>query len=213
MARSTALLITALVSFAQLTGCATISSPALTAPNATTAPVRQPYRFLGGNRYISGPYGSAADIETVIARIERRSPRRKISVRGVELTDLPAYSFIDVYSYTFPRNCGKSHFQVFKGDGIEILEYDDKIAAGGPVQIRDYVRGPSPFVGPGLWGPYDSSSNAPAILVPGTARQGGMGLMHSTYAIGWLTTLSPHQQAVLGHSYERAVERAARCDP
>lgn len=212
MIRRTAVLITGLLSVGQLVGCASAPQRGTGQQPAAGQANGQPYRSEGGKRYISGPYGNPHDISAVIDTIEHRSTPQQVSVRGVNLTDVPAYSFISVYRYRFPRACGGQRFQLFKGDGIEILEYDDTQTGAAPVKIRDYVQGPGPFVGPGLWGPYDSTSNAPTILVSGTARQGGMGLMKGTYAIGWLTTLSTAQQVALGKDYQRAVRLAARCN-
>ncbi|MGA7801929.1 MAG: hypothetical protein WCC36_14070 [Gammaproteobacteria bacterium] len=211
MAQRTAVLIAAWLGCAQLAGCGAVRQPGTGQQIAAAPGPEQPYRTVGGKRYISGPYGSARDVTAVISMIEHHSVPQQLSVRGVDLPDVPAYSFISVYRHTFPKDCGALRFQLFKGDGIEILEYDDRQVGTTPVKIRDYVQGPGPFVGPGLWGPYDSTSNAPVILLPGSARQGGMGLMKGTYAIGWVTTLSPTQQVTLGKDYQQAVRRAAQC--
>lgn len=211
MTRGLPTIVAALLGAAQLAGCSALCIRAGASSGASGPSAEHPYRSVDGKRYISGPYGSAKDIAAVVQKIERHSTPRQVSVRGIRLTNVPAFSFIAVYRYTFPQACGAAHFEVIRGGGIEILEYDDPQPGAAPIKIRDYVHGPSPFVAPGLWGPYDSSSNAPAILVPGVARAGGMGLMRGAYAIGWVTTLSPRQQAVLGERYQQAVQHAARC--
>lgn len=191
----------------QLSGCV----PGAARSGSAAVDGERPYVIVKGKRYLSQPYGTGADIRRVVAIIRTSSQAERLSARGFNLSNASPYAFILVYSYHFPAACGGYRFRYYQGSGVRILEYDDRVSADHTVKIRDYLTGPGPFIGAGVWGPLDSTSDSPLILLSGKSDQGGMGLMSGSYQIGWVTTLSHDDQKRLGGEYAAAVRRAGAC--
>ncbi len=189
-------------------GCSTRTAPL---PGASASNGVRPYIIVNGKRYLSGPYGNEADIKRVVSTIQSHSQAQQLSARGFNLPNSSPYAFISVYDFRFPDDCGAGHFRYYQSEGASILEYEDHTPGNHVVKIRDYLTGPGPFVGAGLWGALDSTSDSPLILLSGSADQGGMGLMSGAYQIGWVTTLSHKDQERLGQEYAAALSRAAAC--
>jgi nucleoid-associated protein YgaU len=205
---------------AQLYGCAAppARQPGPSDPFATaerTADISAPdrkYIVLGSKRYISGPYGDKNDIMAVIDAVKKNSTPVHISNRAVKLPNKPANLSLAVWSYVTPPECGGYQFHVYEGDQLQILQYDLEDGLE-PTIIRDYTVGPTQFVAPGLWGPYDhtESTALEMCLLPGNSAKDGGGLMEGNYEIGWITNITDWKQAELGNEYASAVKRTAQC--
>ncbi len=170
------------------------------------------YIILDTKRYISGPYGEEQAVLSLINTIKARSTSSTISNRAVNLPNKPANLSLTVYDYDAPNECGGHKFHVYEGDELQILQFDfpeDKKIT----RIRDYTRGPTPFVSAGLWGPYDHTEGTAVemCLLAGDGRKDGMGLMESGYEIGWITNIVDWKQAELGAEYASAVSNTNRC--
>ncbi|VAW76600.1 hypothetical protein MNBD_GAMMA15-452 [hydrothermal vent metagenome] len=170
------------------------------------------YIILDTKRYISGPYGEEQEVLALITTIKNSSKPSAISNRAVNLPNKPANLSLTVYDYDAPGECGGHTFRVYEGDELQILEFDfpenNKIT-----RIRDYTRGPTPFVSAGLWGPYDHTEGTAVemCLLAGEGRKDGMGLMESRYVIGWITNIVDWKQAELGAEYASAVSNTNNC--
>jgi nucleoid-associated protein YgaU len=205
---------------AQLTACTTPparqpgpTDPFTTAERATDTPTPdRKYIVLGNKRFISGPYGDKDDIMQVIDAVKKNSTPAHISNRAVNLPNKPANLTLTVYSYVTPPECGGYRFHVYEGDQLQILQYDYEEGLE-PTIIRDYTVGPTQFVAPGLWGPYDhtESTALEMCLLPGNSAKDGGALQEGNYEIGWITNITDWKQAELGNEYASAVNRTARC--
>ena len=170
------------------------------------------YIRLDTKRYISGPYGDEQAVLSLIDTIKAHSKPSTISNRAVNLPNKPANLSLTVYDYHAPKECGGHKFHVYEGDELQILQFDfpenKKIT-----RIRDYTKGPTPFVSAGLWGPYDHTEGTAVemCLLAGDGRKDGMGLMESDYEIGWITNIVDWRQAELGAEYASAVNTTSRC--
>jgi len=170
------------------------------------------YIILDTKRYISGPYGDKQAILSLIDTIKAHSKSSTISNRAVNLPNKPANLSLTVYDYDAPNECGGYEFHVYEGDELQILQFDfpenKKIT-----RIRDYTKGPTPFVSAGLWGPYDHTEGTAVemCLLAGDGRKDGMGLMESGYEIGWITNIVDWRQAELGAEYASAVSNTNLC--
>ena len=189
------------------------ADPFTTVERATDTPTSdRNYIVLGSKRYISGPYGDKDDILRVIDAVKKNSTPMHISNRAVNLPNKPANLSLTVWSWVMPPECGGYQFHVYEGDQLQILQYDDEEGLE-PTIIRDYTVGPTQFVAPGLWGPYDhtESTALEMCLLPGNSAKDGGGLMEGNYEIGWITNITDWRQAELGNEYASAVKRAAQC--
>jgi len=176
-------------------------------------PGGRPYIVFDGKRYMTGPYGEPDAIKGVIAALKRHGRSKSVSARALALPNTPASLVFRIYAFQFPEECGAHQFNVLDGGQFLILEYHHLQEDDELVQIRDYVRGPNPFVASGLWGPYDHTSDAKLdmCLLPGNSRVDGFGFMKAGYEIGWVTTLAKWKQVDLGVVYKEAVGAANGC--
>lgn len=180
--------------------------------NSNTSGEKRPYIILDTKRYISGPYGDEKEVLALVNTIKTHSTPTTVSNRAVNLPNKPANLTLTVYDYKVPDECGGQNFHVYEGDKLEILQFDfpenKKIT-----RIRDYIKGPTPFVSAGLWGPYDHTDGTAVemCLLAGEGRKDGMGLMEGRYEIGWITNIVDWKQAELGTEYASAVKTASRC--
>jgi phage tail protein X len=189
------------------------TGPFATAERTADVPTSdRKYIVLGSKRYISGPYGDKNDIMQVIAAVKKNSTPVHISNRAVNLPNKPANLSLTVYSYVTPAECGSYQFHVYEGDQLQILQYDLEDGLE-PTIIRDYTVGPTQFVAPGLWGPYDhtESTALEMCLLPGNSAKDGGALLEGNYEIGWITNITDWKQAELGNEYASAVKRTAQC--
>ncbi len=172
----------------------------------------RPYVVLDSKRYISGPYGDEQDVQQLIETIKLSSKPVTISNRAINLPNKPANLSLTVYEYQTPGECGGRSFRVYESDELQILQYDFEDNKE-ITQIRDYTRGPTPFISAGLWGPYDHTDRTALemCLLAGDSEEDGMGLMEGGYEIGWITTIVDWQQAELGNEYAAAVKTTSAC--
>jgi nucleoid-associated protein YgaU len=170
------------------------------------------YVVLDNKRYISGPYGDQQQVLQLIETIKLASEPVKLSNRIVKLPNKPANQTLIVYDFKTPHECGNQSFRVYESDEVQILQYDyqNDIEL---TSIRDYTRGPSPFVTAGLWGPYDHTDETALemCLLAGDSEEDGMGLMEGSYEIGWITNIIDWKQAELGMAYANAVTTTNQC--
>ena len=173
---------------------------------------KRPYVVLDNKRYISGPYGDEHEVTALIEIIKHNSTPTTISNRAVNLPNKPANLILTVYDYKTPGECGNHSFHVYEGDELQILQFDfpenNKIT-----HIRDYTRGPTPFISAGLWGPYDHTDGTimEMCLLSGDGGKDGMGLIEGGYEIGWITNIIDWKQAELGTEYANAVRTTSQC--
>lgn len=173
---------------------------------------KRPYVVLNNKRYISGPYGDEHEVTALIDIIKHNSTPATISNRAVNLPNKPANLILTVYDYNASGECGNHQFHVYEGDELQILQFDfpenNKIT-----RIRDYTRGPTPFISAGLWGPYDHTDGTimEMCLLSGDGSKDGMGLMEGGYEIGWITNIIDWKQAELGTEYANAVRTTSNC--
>jgi hypothetical protein len=170
------------------------------------------YLVLDNKRYLSGPYGDEQQVLQLIDTIKLSSEPVSLSNRIVKLPNKPANQTLTVYDLMTPRECGNQSFRVYESSDMQILQYDyqDDIQV---TSIRDYTRGPSPFITAGLWGPYDHTDETALemCLLSGDSHEDGMGLMEGSYEIGWITNIVDWKQAELGEAYANAVSSTNQC--
>lgn len=207
---------------AALIGC--LTTACTTGPTVETDPFKaaegqdlgetgRPYVVFETKRYLSGPYGEPDAIQEIIGGLKRHGTSRLVSARALGFPNTPANLSFRIHALQFPDQCGAHQFHVYEGDQFLILEYHQLRRDDELVQIRDYVRGPNPFVAAGLWGPYDHTSDGKLdmCLLPGSSSSDGLGLMKGGYEVGWVTTLAKWKQVELGVDYRRAVGETSRC--
>lgn len=173
---------------------------------------KRPYIVFDNKRYISGPYGDQDEISSLVDTIKGNSTPVTVSNRSINLPNKAANLMLTVYDYTAPDACGGHSFHVYEGDELQILQFDYPTERDITC-IRDYTQGPTPFVSPGLWGPYDHTDETAMdmCLLAGDADKDGMGLLEGGYEIGWITNIVDWKQAELGNEYANAVSTTNRC--
>jgi nucleoid-associated protein YgaU len=170
------------------------------------------YIVLNNKRYLSGPYGDEHAVQQLIESIKQHSHPVEMSNRIVRLPNKALNQSLMVYDYKTPRECGNKSFRVYENNELQILQYDYQDSAE-VTSIRDYTRGPSPFITAGLWGPYDHTDETALemCLLTGNSQEDGMGLMEGSYEIGWITNIIVTKQEELGMAYANAVSTTNRC--
>lgn len=165
------------------------------------------------NRFMSGPYGTEENINTIVRLANATSAPLEVSTRTLDLPNKPLNESVRVYKLAIAPACGDAELYLFEGHKLKILQYEFIDSRGRSQQIRDYLEGPDPFTAPGLWGPYDHTTNSVCqmYMLMGDGEEDGMGLLDSSYAIGWMTSLSESEQWLLGTEYDQAMARLANC--
>jgi hypothetical protein len=165
----------------------------------TSAPVAGP----------SGHYGDLDAVHATISTVKLQGQETHLSSRAVRLPERPLGE-IAVYGYQFPPGCGAHEFRVLEADGTQILEYRFATANGDTQTIRDYIRGPSPFVAPGLWSAYDHTEDSISTM-RSQVEQRGDRLFKGVYSQGLVTGLADVDQRKLGSAYQQAIGDAYAC--
>lgn len=158
---------------------------------------------------LSTQYGASDIVQATISTVKLQGHEDHMSSRAIRLPERP-FGEIAVYGYQFPPNCGAHEFRVLEAEGTQILEYRFAAADGEMQAIRDYVKGPSPFVGPGLWSAYDHTENGIATM-KSEVEQRGDRLLKGVYSRGLVTGLADIEQRALGSAYQRALGDAYAC--
>lgn len=118
---------------------------------------------------------------------------------------------ITIYAYQYPASCGSHFFRVLESGETEILEYSHLRPEDGTVfVIRDYVRGPSPFIEPGLWTSYDHTAMDIPDMMARLAKTSSAVTPH-TYSQGLVTGLATMTQQELDVAYRSALKTASEC--
>ena len=163
------------------------------------------YSVKDGKRFITNPYGETESILAVAAKIKANGKLKRVSTRGIKMPQSYVGGFINRYQHTFTN--GKT-FSYYEGEGFGALGYH---AEDGKV-ILDVLVGGGPFSAPQLWGPYDQilgdKDNASMQLMMGDGSKDGMGLLKSSYAIGYTAIMAEEDYSMLGNTYSTAVNEA-----
>jgi len=185
-----------------------------TTPQKTTnTNASHPKIVLDQNRFISGPYGQEHSIRSIVNHLNQNGKAVSISNQGLKLPNKPINEIVKIYRNDHSQRCNAHDFKVIEGNELLILQYSFTDANGQQQQVRDYIEGPDPFTSPGLWGPYDhtASSAYQMFLMMGDTEEDGMGLLDTSYAIGWMTPLNKSEQWQIGAEYQKAIRETAVC--
>lgn len=154
-------------------------------------------------------YGVEDDVRGTVDFVKTVGDVSQISSRAIRLPSNPLHT-ITAFDYEFPENCGGHHFRVYEAVGTQILEYAYAPPGGKGHIIRDYISGPSPFIGAGLWTAYDHTGGSVSDMNLTFASRGS-GIMTGTYSQGPVTGLDPSVRRVLGSAYDRALRDSQAC--
>lgn len=154
-------------------------------------------------------YGGHDAVQATISTVKLQGREARLSSRAVRLPERPLGA-IAVYGYQFPPSCGAHEFRVLEAGDTLILEYRFATRDGETQAIRDYVRGPSPFVGPGLWTAYDHMEDGIPTMRSQVEQRGGR-LLKGAYSRGLVTGLADAEQRTFGSAYQRALGDAFAC--
>ncbi|MEM7027360.1 MAG: hypothetical protein AAF410_03930 [Pseudomonadota bacterium] len=165
------------------------------------------YSSKDGKRFITNPYGKTESILAVAAKIKANGKLKRVSTRGIKMPQNYVGGFINRYQHTFANG---EKFSYYEGEGFGALGYhteDKKV-------ILDVLVGGGPFSAPQLWGPYDQilgdKDNSSMLLMMGDGKKDGMGLLKSSYAIGYTAVMAEEDYTLMGNAYSGAVNSAVR---
>ena len=154
-------------------------------------------------------YGVEDDVRGTVDIIKTVGQVSHISSRAIRLPSNPLRT-ITAFDYEFPDDCGGHHFRVYEADDTQILEYAYAPLEGRGHVIRDYISGPNPFIGAGLWTAYDHTGDSVSNMSLTFASRGS-GILTGTYSQGPVTGLDPSAKRVLGMAYDRALRDSQAC--
>lgn len=157
----------------------------------------------------SGQYGDLGAVRATISTVKLQGREDHLSSRAIRLPERPLGE-IAVFDYQFPPSCGAHEFRVIEAGSTQILEYRFANQDGEAQAIRDYIKGPSPFVEPGLWTAYDHTANSISTM-KSQVEQRGDRLLKGAYSRGLVTGLADADQRALGSAYQRALGDANAC--
>lgn len=156
-----------------------------------------------------GRYGASTEVLHTVSTVKSSGQLHLIGSRAIRLPEQPLDT-ISAYEYQYPEACGSYVFRVLESGETQILEYSHLRNDGMVFVIRDYVKGPHPFVGPGLWTSYDhTSDDIPAMMARYIESNSRVG--PRTYSGGPVTGLATMTQQELGIAYSDALYRANHC--
>lgn len=158
----------------------------------------------------SGHYGDSDAVQATISMVKLQGREAHLSSRAIRLPERPLGE-ISVYGYQFPPACGAHEFRVLEADGTQILEYRFATPDGESQAIRDYIKGPSPFVAPGLWTAYDHTEDSISTMKSQVEARGDR-LFKGVYSQGLVTGLADVEQRALGSAYQQALGDAFACE-
>jgi len=115
------------------------------------------------------------------------------------------------FDYELPAECGGLTFRVYESGNTQILEYPYVEPDGSELEIRDYVSGTNPFIGPGLWTALDHTADSVSFMMTDFAETKNE-LIPEVYSKGLITGLPEALQRELGVVYRDAVHAAVLCD-
>ncbi len=163
------------------------------------------YSSENGKRFITNPYGETESILAVAAKIKANGTVKRVSTRGIKMPQGYVGGYIKRYQHTFANG---EKFSYYEGEGFGALGYH---AEDGKI-ILDVLVGGGPFAAPKLWGPYDQllgdKDTASMQLMMGDGSKDGMGLLKSSYAIGYTAIMAEEDYTSLGNAYSSAVDSA-----
>ncbi len=165
------------------------------------------YSSKDGKRFITNPYGETESILAVAARIKANGTLKRVSIRGIKMPQNYIGRYINRYQFTFSNG---EKFSYYEGDGFRALGYH----AGDGKVILDVLDGGGPFSAPQLWGPYDQilgdKGNSSMQLLMGDGKKDGMGLLNSSYEIGYTAVMDEEDYSAMGNAYSSAVASAVK---
>ena len=156
-----------------------------------------------------GVYGGEADVRGTVDIVKTVGDVSEIGSHAIRLPSNPLRT-ITAFDYEFPDICGGHHFRVYEANGTQILEYAYAPPDGKGHVIRDYVTGPNPFIGAGLWTAYDHTGDSVSDMDL-TFSSRGSGIFTGTYSQGPVTGLDRSARRVLGRAYDRALRDSQAC--
>ena len=163
------------------------------------------YSSKDGKRFITNPYGKTESILAVAAKIKANGKLKRVSTRGIKMPQNFIGGYINRYQHTFSNG---EKFSYYEGDGFGALGFHTE---DGKV-ILDVLVGGGPFSAPQLWGPYDQilgdKDNSSMQLMMGDGKKDGMGLLKSSYAIGYTAVMAEEDYTYMGNAYSNAVNSA-----
>lgn len=154
-------------------------------------------------------YGVEDDVRATVDFVKTVGDVSEIGSHAIRLPSNPLRT-ITAFDYEFPDNCGGHHFRVYEANGTQILEYAYAPPGGKGHVIRDYITGPNPFIGAGLWTAYDHTGDSVSDMSLTFASRGS-GILTGTYSQGPVTGLDPSARRVLGSAYDRALRDSQAC--
>ena len=155
-------------------------------------------------------YGGAAEVLATVAAVKRTGHVQQISNRAVHLPVQEFYP-MTVFDYELPAECGALAFRVYESGNTQILEYTYVEQDGSELEIRDYISGTNPFIGPGLWTALDHTADSVSFMMTDFAETKNQ-LIPEVYSKGLITGLPETLQRQLGLVYRNALRAAVLCD-
>jgi hypothetical protein len=181
-----------------------------TAALASCTAFEGPPRAQGDAARRAPQYGSVSEVLATVAAVKRTGHVQQISNRAVHLPVQEFYPMTQ-FDYELPAECGGLAFRVYESGNTQILEYTYVGQDGSELEIRDYVSGTNPFIGPGLWTALDHTADSVSFMMTDFAETKNE-LIPEVYSKGLITGLPEKLQRELGAAYRDAVRAAVRCD-
>jgi hypothetical protein len=161
-----------------------------------------------GQRFMSQPYGDSRTILDVAHAVRRNGMPKYERVPALRIAGRVPLQTTDRYDYQFPQVCGGYRFSYFETRDLKALGLQR-----GEQLIVDVLKGGGTFSAPRLWGVNDQvlDETTPMKLIAGDAREGGVGTLGASYAVGFVAMLPEEKLREYGRDYATATRQAKQC--